>query len=46
MIAKVHDIAHAEGSYVRKYGLKCRTIPMHIRDCSKFHLTLPTRDGR
>jgi len=46
MIAKVHDLVNAESSYVRKYGLKCRTIPVYIRDCSKFHLALPIRDGR
>jgi hypothetical protein len=35
MIAEVHDLANAEASYVRKYGLKCRTIPVDIRDRSK-----------
>jgi hypothetical protein len=41
MIAEVHDLANAEASYVRKYGLKCRTIPVDIRDRSKLHLALP-----
>jgi len=46
MIAKVYDLVNAEGSYVRKYGLKCRTIPVYIRHCSKFHLALSIRDSR
>jgi hypothetical protein len=46
MIAKVHDVANAEGSYVREYGFKCRTIPVYVRDCSKLHLAPPIRDGR
>jgi hypothetical protein len=41
VIAKVHDLADAEGSQVRKNGLKSETIPVYIRDCSKFHLALP-----
>jgi hypothetical protein len=41
MIAKVHDLVNAEGSDVREYGLKRRTIPVYIRDCSKFQLALP-----
>jgi len=43
VIAKVHDVANSEGSYVRKYGLKCRTIPVYVRDCSKLHLAPPIR---
>jgi hypothetical protein len=46
MIAQVHDLANAEGRDVRKYGLKCWTIPVYIRDCSKFHLALPIPDCR
>jgi hypothetical protein len=41
MIAKVHDLVDAEGSYVRKHRFKCRAIPVYIRNCSKFHLALP-----
>ena len=46
MITQVHDLVNAEGRYVRKYGLKCWTIPVYIRDCSKFHLALPIPDCR
>jgi hypothetical protein len=46
MIAKVYDLVDPEGSYVRKYGLESRTIPVYVRDCSKFHLAFPIRDGR
>jgi hypothetical protein len=46
MIAQVHDLVNAEGRYVRKYGLECWTIPVYIRDCSKFHLALPIPDCR
>jgi hypothetical protein len=45
MIAEVHDLANAEASYVRKYGLKCGTIPVDIRDRGKLHLALPIRDA-
>jgi hypothetical protein len=41
MIAKVHDLVNAEGSYIRKHRFKCRAIPVYIRNCSKFHLALP-----
>jgi hypothetical protein len=45
VIAKVHDLANAEGSQVRKNSLKSEKIPMYIRDCSKFHLALPIAVG-
>jgi hypothetical protein len=45
VIAEVHDLANAEASYVRKYGLKCRTVPVDIRDRSKLHLALPIQDA-
>jgi hypothetical protein len=37
MIAKVHDLVDAEGSDVREYCFKCRTISVHIRYGSKSH---------
>jgi hypothetical protein len=46
VIAQVHDLVNAEGRDVRKDGLKCWTIPVYIRDCSKFHLALPIPDCR
>jgi hypothetical protein len=41
VITQVNDLVDAERGNVGKYGFKRRTIPVHISDCSKFHLALP-----
>lgn len=41
MVAQVHDLVDAERSNVRKDGFERRTISVHIRDGSKFHLASP-----
>jgi hypothetical protein len=41
VVTEVYNLVDAESGNVRKYSFKRQAIPVHIRDCSKFHLALP-----